>query len=115
MPPPPSPAAPIAERDERPDSAPAAASPPLNGNAPEETNVWPDDAAESAFLSESRQRGEPPTVPRVAEVDEPEPAALPPLETLVNRIPAETRELLDELFRARFTTVRRVKKSDLQA
>jgi len=33
----------------------------------------------------------------------------------VNRIPAETRELLDELFRVKFTTVRRVKKKDLKA
>ena len=47
---------------------------------------------------------------------EPEEAVkkLPPLEELVQRIPAETRDLLDELFRARFTTVRRVRKSDLK-
>lgn len=40
---------------------------------------------------------------------------LPKLDELVNRIPAETRELLDELFRAKFTTVRRVKKRDLKS
>jgi hypothetical protein len=40
---------------------------------------------------------------------------LPPLDTLVNRIPAETRELLDELFRAKFVAVRRVKKRDLKS
>ena len=39
---------------------------------------------------------------------------LPKLDELVNRIPAESRELLDELFRAKFTTVRRVKASDLK-
>jgi len=33
---------------------------------------------------------------------------LPPLEKLVGRIPAETREALDELFRAKFTSVRRL-------
>jgi len=39
---------------------------------------------------------------------------LPKLDELVNRIPAESRELLEELFRAKFTTVRRVKASDLK-
>jgi hypothetical protein len=33
---------------------------------------------------------------------------LPPLDELVARIPAPVREILDDLFRARFTTVRRV-------
>jgi hypothetical protein len=52
----------------------------------------------------------------VAAASEPEePAgALPPLEELVNRIPAPTRALMDELFRARFVTVKRVPKSALK-
>ncbi|HWL14984.1 MAG TPA: hypothetical protein VNR00_05220 [Opitutus sp.] len=41
--------------------------------------------------------------------------ALPKLDELVTRIPAETRELLDELFRAKFVTVRRVRKADLKS
>ena len=47
---------------------------------------------------------------------EPEPgeASLPPMEDLVKRIPAETRELMEELFRARFVTVKRVPKSALK-
>jgi len=40
---------------------------------------------------------------------------LPPMEDLVKRIPAAARELLEELFRARFVTVKRVPKSALKA
>ena len=39
---------------------------------------------------------------------------LPPLEDLVNRIPAPTRALVDELFRAKFVTVKRVPRSALK-
>ncbi len=39
--------------------------------------------------------------------------SLPSLEDLVKRVPAETRQLIDELFRARFVGVRRVPKSSL--
>ncbi len=48
--------------------------------------------------------------PAEAEADD----VLPPLEGLVNRIPAPTRALVDELFRAKFVTVRRVPKSALK-
>gem|GEM_PF-4436036 len=34
---------------------------------------------------------------------------LPPLEQLVERVPASVRAVLDDLFRARFTSVRRFK------
>jgi hypothetical protein len=80
----------------------------------ESINVWPDEAAEAAFLAESRP--EAPVKPIVAPAkDDDEPTTpLPKLEELVNRIPAASRELLDELFRAKFTVVRRVKKSDLK-
>lgn len=85
----------------------------------ESINVWPDETAESAFLAESRGNGIMPVSTA------PEPAApqkdkeevtkkLPGLDELVKRIPEETRELLDELFRAKFTTVRRVKPTDLK-
>lgn len=39
---------------------------------------------------------------------------LPPMEDLVSRIPASARELMEELFRARFVTVKRVPKSALK-
>lgn len=89
--------------------------PPSNSN-PDETNVWPDEAAEAAFISEARGRGESPkaTVTPIETEEERAPKQLPPLSELVERIPAETRELLDELFRAKFVAVRRVKKSDLK-
>jgi hypothetical protein len=41
--------------------------------------------------------------------------SLPPLEDLVKRIPLATRDLLEELFRARFVTVKRVPKSALKS
>lgn len=112
----------VASREHvRPESAPVPADaaavpvePATNGNAPEETNVWPDEAAETAFLAETRARGEPVRIPVAAVAEEPEPKALPPLDELVQRIPAGTREVLEDLFRARFTTVRRVRKSDLK-
>ena len=84
--------------------------------SPEETNVWPTATEEAAFLAEARERGEPVVQRPAAEAEEEsDTKALPPLEQLVNRIPAEARELLDELFRAKFTTVRRVRKSDLKS
>jgi len=39
---------------------------------------------------------------------------LPPMEDLVKRIPAPARELMEELFRARFVTVKRVPRSALK-
>ena len=92
---------------------------PSPGNSPDETNVWPDEAAEAAFLAEARGRGESTkaseeTVREAADDNGEGAKALPKLDDLVNRIPAEARELLEELFRARFTAVRRVKKSELK-
>lgn len=83
----------------------------------ESVNVWPDDTAEAAFMAEARGRGESvkaaPAV--VEEIEDRESAkALPKLSELVERIPVETREVLEELFRAKFVAVRRVKKSDLK-
>lgn len=37
-----------------------------------------------------------------------DPKALPPLDELVKRIPPAVRESLEDLFRARFVTVKRV-------
>lgn len=46
--------------------------------------------------------------------DEEAEGELPALEDLVRRIPAPTRQLLDELFRVKFVTVRRVPKKALK-
>jgi hypothetical protein len=77
---------------------------------------WPDESIESAFLAEARERGET-LPPKRADSDSPEEVdlkSLPPLDELVKRIPAEVRETLDELFRARFVTVKRVPKKALK-
>jgi hypothetical protein len=67
-----------------------------------------DELAESAFRAEARERGETiASVPvRTAETEEKGP--LPPLDSLVQRIPADVRETLEDLFRAKFVTVRHV-------
>ena len=71
---------------------------------------WPDEAAETAFRAEARERGEP-VVTAVATseaVVETDTQALPALDELVARVSPEARELLNDLFRAKFTVVRRV-------
>ena len=74
------------------------------------TSNWPDESAETAFRAESRERGEPdlPAGLIVEATEETDTKGLPALEDLVKRISPEARELLDELFRAKFTSVRRV-------
>ena len=74
------------------------------------TGNWPDESAESAFRADSRERGEPdlPAGLIVEATEETDTKGLPALEDLVKRISPETRELMDELFRAKFTGVRRV-------
>jgi hypothetical protein len=79
---------------------------PEAAGAPEE-GEWPDAADESSFLSEARFRGE---APAPVSTRSPVPVLgenLPPLEELVSRVPAGVRGVLDELFRAKFTAVRR--------
>jgi hypothetical protein len=87
---------------------------PIDDGAP----VGPADAEESAFLAEQREQGySAPTTPNRAAAAEAEPddkASLPPLDELVQRIPPATRQLMDELFRANFVTVKRVPKSALK-
>jgi hypothetical protein len=81
-------------------------------------NVWPDENAEAAFIADARQRGEPvkaavATV-QAAEDKEDLRRSTPPLAELVNRLSPAVREVLDDLFRVKFTTVRRVPKSVLK-
>jgi hypothetical protein len=76
-----------------------------------------DEAAESAFLAETRERGD--VVPQrpaaTAAVDETSTTPLPGLDPLVERIPVSVRETLDELFRARFVAVKRLPKDVLDS
>lgn len=102
--------------DGEPVAAPAVAESEGALAGADEATVWPTAAEEAAFLAESRSRGEPvaPPARETAEEADENPKALPKLDELVNRIPAETRELLDELFRAKFVAVRKVRKADLK-
>jgi len=76
---------------------------------------WPDETAESAFLSEAKERGESVPVKRAEEEVETETMKpLPALETLVDRIPQPARDALEDLFRAKFVRVQRVPKKVLK-
>ena len=81
-------------------------------------NVWSDENAEAAFIADARQRGEPvkAAVATVQAAEEKEDLrrSTPPLAELVNRLSPAVREVLDDLFRVKFTTVRRVPKSVLK-
>lgn len=94
---------------------PAPPTPMLEEGAP----IGPSEGEEAAFLAEQRDLGgggavQRPRTPAAGALDDEPTAPLPPLEDLVNRIPGPTRALLDELFRAKFVTVKRVPKSALK-
>lgn len=78
---------------------------------------WPDESAEAAIMTEVRARDTQPESADTGAAPLSTPAAdqkkLPSLEPLVARLPAATRTALDELFRAKFTLVRRVPESAL--
>lgn len=83
--------------------------PPSADEAPRE--AWPDESVESGFLAEARERGEPTSVAASAKeetAERTEAGPLPPLNDLVQRIPAEVRDVLEDLFRAKFVAVKRV-------
>ena len=81
-------------------------------------NVWPDENAEAAFIAEARQRGEPVVAAVLtddaADEREDDKKSLPALADLMQRLSPEVRETLDDLFRAKFTTVRRIPKKVLK-
>jgi hypothetical protein len=73
--------------------------------------VGPGEAEEASFLADQRAAGEIPGAGTAARTAAPQPDAsgeLPPLDELVRRIPGPTRALIDELFRAKFMTVKRL-------
>lgn len=74
----------------------------------------PSSEEEAALLAQEREMGiVTPALEHLEAAEEPK-ADLPPMEDLVNRIPAPARELMEELFRARFVTVKRMPKSALK-
>lgn len=104
-------AGPAANDGGEPEDDAALATPPMLEDAP---SAEFDEAAEAAFLAEAKERGEVVAPKAAAEIDEPNPKALPPLDELVARIPPEVRDVLEDLFRARFVTVKRFPKKALK-
>jgi hypothetical protein len=94
----------------------------IDGNSPPPPESveppLPGEEAETVFLAEARERGEDVAsvaAALVAAESEEEKRALPPLEELIQKLPAELRDTLDDLFRAKFVKVIRVRKADLPA
>ena len=79
--------------------------------------IGPSAEEEAAFLSQDRTSEQ--FYGQAPKAENLEPAtgetSLPPMEDLVKRIPAPARELMEELFRARFVTVKRVPQSALKS
>lgn len=65
-------------------------------------------------MSAERESGVTVAAMPVALAVEDEKGELPPMEDLVMRIPAPARELIEDLFRARFVTVKRMPKAALK-
>ncbi len=81
--------------------------------APPEAPVGPSAEEEAAFLAQERESGSVIAAPARPAAAEPQ-GDLPPMEDLVKRIPMPTRDLIEELFRARFVTVKRLPQSALK-
>lgn len=80
-----------------------------------EAPVGPSVEEEAAFLAQERENGYAPAPAAILPGgDDAEAGELPPLEDLVKRIPLATRDVMEELFRAKFVTVRRIPRSALK-
>ena len=103
------------ERQKEPANAETRMPPPTAENGDAAAPGWPGSDAEAAELALARERGEPSLTP--AAQSEPEfeneSGALPTLDSLVAKIPPVVLETLEDLFRAKFTRVVRVRKKDL--
>jgi len=74
----------------------------------------PSSEEEATFLAQEREMGNvTPALMHVEKAPE-ERGELPPMEDLVKRIPMPTRDLMEELFRAKFVTVKRLPRSALK-
>lgn len=94
----------------------SSAMPPTDDDGPK----WPDEAAESGMRAEVANRGETLSSKAAREAAEAlaEAAAekrnLPPLDDLINQIPVEVRDTLEDLFRVKFIKVARAPKKALK-
>ncbi len=95
----------------------ATGAPTFNDEGP----VWPDEAAESAIRAEVTSRGETLNskaarlVAEAAAEAAAEKKNLPKLDELINRIPADVRDTLEDLFRVKFVKVARSPKKALKS
>ena len=80
-----------------------------------EAPAGPSSEEEAAFLAQEREMGI--VTPALMHTESPleENGSLPPMEDLVKRIPMPARDLMEELFRAKFITVKRIPQSALKA
>jgi len=89
------------------------AMPPPPGDS--EDGSWPSESAEAAAIADGQVRGE--TIIAAAlstdAEEETEKKELPSLDQLLQKVPAEVRDTMEELFRAKWTRVIRVRKKDL--
>ncbi len=105
---------PVETSDEWDSAAPArndgdSYSTPFDEDGPQ----WPDAAAEASFLAENGSAASSRTAPTT--VDEAvDPKQLPTVDQLVARVHPSVREKLEELFRAKFVSVKRVPKGWLK-
>ncbi|MEO6994836.1 MAG: hypothetical protein ABI273_14605 [Lacunisphaera sp.] len=76
--------------------------------------IGPSSDEEAAFLAGEGGGGSVPLVAISTPEVEDDRGELPPMEDLITRIPGAARELIEELFRARFITVKRIPKSALK-
>ncbi len=82
--------------------------------------AWPGESDETAFLSAEKEQGNAPpkagarTLRQAAAEAEAALGPLPTIDALVARLPDETRGALDDLFRVKFTAVRRVREDLLK-
>lgn len=90
--------------------ADASAGAPFDEDGP----VWPNAADEAAFVSGEKDQGRAvpkagvQTLRQAAEQAEAELGPLPSIDALITRLPAQAREMLEDLFRPKFTGVKRV-------
>ena len=80
-----------------------------------ETAPWPTEADEAAFRAGEPAAEAGATILVVPATPPQDDRPLPALDSLVARVPAEVREALDDLFRAKFTVVKRVPASALKS
>ncbi len=79
-----------------------------------DVTVGPSTEEEAAFLAQEQELGTVAAVPVQPANTEESQGSLPPMEDLVKRIPMPTRDLMEELFRAKFITVKRIPQAALK-